>query len=135
MLLKEIFEEKRTFKNPLPNISMDDNIFREVFDTLDAIVAKKRNELGQSFHADSQIREDMSDLVNVPILSLILTEPYLAEDHLRKLVETGNKGKPPSVIKYNNKFYVINGNHRIVAAYALGHESIPCFVLAVNKLK
>lgn len=73
---------------------------------------------------------------NISIDKLIPLEPELDQDHINNI----NAGEPvkmsggthPLVYRYNGKYYINDGNHRVAAAKIRGETSIPVLVVDLS---
>src|SRR5579872_3830567 len=66
----------------------------------------------------------------IPIAQLVPGEKTVEAEEVenaRVLIESG-KAMPPRVIHIDAYYYVADGNHRVMAAKQLGHETIECDV-------
>lgn len=137
MKLEDIFE-KREYKNPFPNvISSKDQLFGDAFDEMDDHVyayIEMIPELKDQYKNAStrgaadivmQVRNKLSPETTLPIDKLISSEPTLDKAHIDAIMnKTFVKGKIPYVIKYDNKYIVVDGNHRVVASFLSGEKNI-----------
>ncbi len=143
-----IEDEGRNYPNPLPSIDMSHPLFSYWTDAADAVESdlvyqyKLENNIdkltGKTYgNAIQTMRERVGSVVNLPISSLIGTEPYLDEDHLKAVMSNTNvmsSGKTPVVYKLDNKYIVGDGNHRVVAAHLNGVKKIKALLIDLDKL-
>ena len=136
-------ESRRTTPNPLP--VGDDAVTSPVFDMGDELVNKQvakyrtnKKYANMSWPEISVMaRKHLGTMEDVPISQTISIEPYLDGEHLRSLVHNKPTTDPSGVItliKSGDKYYVQDGNHRVVAAAFRGDETINALVLDVNNI-
>lgn len=119
MIISEILledEDGRTMKNPMKFISADDDIFGQIHDMAD-----------ETEYALKSNGKPLTVIKNVPLSSIICTEPTLDPINVKK----PRNLKPPHLIEYKGKFYVQDGNHRVVRAYLDGKKSIKANVIEI----
>lgn len=135
-------EERHTTPNPLT--VGDDDVTSPVFDMGDALV----NELIGQYRAfkryanipypelSRMARKFLGTMEDVPISQTISIEPYLDGEHLKALVHNKSGGDPDNkitLIKLQDKYYIQDGNHRVVAAAMRGEETINALVIDVTE--
>jgi hypothetical protein len=119
MIISEILledEDGRTMKNPMKFISAEDEIFGQIHDMAD-----------ETEHLLKSNGRPVRVIKNVPMSSIICTEPTLDPDNVKK----PRNLKPPYLIEHKGKFYVQDGNHRVVRAYLDGKKSIKANVIEI----
>lgn len=121
MKLFEMFGDdegtKRTMANPMPFISSKDEIFGKVFDAADEVESEMK----------ANGEEPYVSRV-VPMNDIICTEPTLDRENV---MNPRNK-EQPVMIEYKGKFFVQDGNHRVMRSYKQGDTSISAKVIAVG---
>ena len=136
-------ESRRTTPNPLP--IPDSATLNKVFDVSDDIesklVAKYREskEYANTPYPElsRKVRSDWGTMEDVPISKIVGSEKLLDGEHLRALVHnkpTTTTDNVITLIKSGDKYYVQDGNHRVVAAAFRGDETINALVLDVNNI-
>lgn len=139
-----VFDETpREFKNPVSSIDSDNPLFGAVFDAFDDAI------WGTMFHwglepkykelktprekADLilKVRERMAKIESVPITHIIATEPFLDEEHIKRLASSGNTKGLPTLALYDGKYYVMDGNHRVAIGVINGESKIKAKVIKV----
>ncbi len=73
---------------------------------------------------------------NVPFEKIIYTQPRVNKNQYEKLSHTPEYfEKPVNILKKGDKYYVMNGHHRVVAAHSVGRAGVNGYVLDVDTLK
>lgn len=114
------------YDNPLTLVLGDRSV--QIFDLFDDIVYKLvlrdvSEKEYNSFNRDQYIkanryaREKYSKIENVPFVKIIGTEPTLDRVHVDRLKQDGNRNGKSTALKHNDKYYLMDGNHRVAAEY------------------
>lgn len=77
---------------------------------------------------DSTFKKLKSSRKSLPIDDLIISQDILERNNLMKLYNSGSIKKPLDVLKLDDKFYLIDGNHRYTIHKLKGEESVDCIV-------
>jgi hypothetical protein len=146
MRISELFEDRQWEKdedhnmvNPLPVIQ-DDHAF-ELMDAIDEALIKRypnyEKLTGPAYGKAIQVmRAKYGEVQDVPINKIVSLEKYLNGDHVKALQQGPVKtsSEMPLFYKENNTYYAGDGNHRIVANYLIGRESVKGLVLDSDKI-
>ncbi len=135
-------ENRRTTPNPLP--VGDEKLLNRVFDMGDDLESKQvakyratKKYANTPFpELAKRVREELGTMMDVPISQVVALEKYLDGEHLNALVHNKPTTNPSGVItliKFQNKYYIQDGTHRIAAAAFNGDETIHALVIDVNK--
>jgi len=138
-------ESRRTTPNPLP--VADSKTLNHVFDLAEVLDDKiladakrrgiKPNGLQEIGALLKQGRLAAGDMESVPVTKIVASEDMLDGRHLDALVNykatTGSSGDV-TLLKYQDKYYAQDGNHRIAAAAARGDEQINALVLDMDNI-
>lgn len=84
----------------------------------------------------SQTPEDMDAAVEIPILELIPSEPCVVQEKYEPLFESISQdglNTPIAIFQLGESTMVIHGHHRAKVMYELGHQTVPCKPIPVNK--
>lgn len=79
-----------------------------------------------------KIQENLGEVHDVPISKIVSTEPELNDEHLAKIksgVPYKASSKLPWAYFYGGKYYVNDGNHRVVAAHLAGEKTVKMVVV------
>ena len=79
----------------------------------------------------ARVVENGRSIAEVPVNDIRTVQPRVSLAEVKnKLVDnSSDDGRPPSVFKWGDQYYVNDGNHRIVAARARGLGTIPAEVI------
>ena len=135
-------ESRRSTPNPLT--VGDDDVTSPVFDMGDDLVNKliakyraiKKYANMQYPELAVMARKHLGTMEDVPISQTISIEPYLDGEHLRALVHNKPTTDPSgaiTLIKLQDKYYIQDGNHRVVAAAFRGEKTINGLVIDVTE--
>ena len=99
---------KRSMKNPMPNVDSDDPIFAEVHDWADGMP-------NNAFKPE-----------DVPVSKIIGTESYVDPNNVKQ-----PRNSEPAVFMHydDDKYYVRDGNHRVVNAFLRGDKTVKGLVV------
>ena len=97
----------RSMENPMPHVDADDPIFGEVHDWADE-------------YPDSDYT-----LQDVPVSHIVGTESYVNPDNVKQ----PKNSEPAVFMHYKGKYFVRDGNHRVISAFLRGEKSIQGYVL------
>lgn len=70
-------------------------------------------------------------LLNVPFDKMVFTQPRVNVDELNKIPQEFQR-KPVQVVKWRDKYYLMNGHHRVVGNYVNGGKDVPARVLDLD---
>ncbi len=136
MKLQQLIERENRIPNPL----VHGNIDYDVLDEFDEI----ENDYHEAFHHGRKDTVDLSvqervrmsrehmqsaltKTMDLPISQLIPIEPDYDKVHVDSI---RNKNNPPcSVYKHRGKFYINDGNHRVLADHANGKDTTKADVI------
>jgi hypothetical protein len=84
-----------------------------------------------------KIQENLGEVQDVPISKIVSTEPELNDEHLAKIksgIPYKASSKLPWAYFYGGKYYVNDGNHRVVAAHLAGEKTVKMVVVPFMSL-
>ena len=142
MKLNQLFERDGRIPNPL----LQGEIDYDVMDDIDDI----ENDYHQALHhgrEDSKnmsiqdrlnvsrdhMRSELAKIVDVPIKELTPFEPDYDKEHVDNIA--GKNNPPSEVYKHNGKYYINDGNHRVLADLAAGKSTTKARVIDTAEVK
>jgi hypothetical protein len=136
-------ESGRDIENPLP---VADNatlsyVFDRAEDIEDKIMDEHRRRGGKranNIHEVGKIlkqgRKEIGKVMSIPMNKIVASENMLDSNHLNALVHNDNPRQTdaePWFIKFKDKFYAQDGNHRIAAAFLRKEPTFKALVLDI----
>ena len=96
----------------------------------------KELKMGEYGPLATKIRNQIGTLKKIPINKIISSEEYLHSSHLEALKDKNTKtsSEHPLLYKYEGKFVVGDGNHRIAYAHKNNETQITALVVDLDKL-
>ena len=138
-------ESRRTTPNPLP--VADSETLNRVFDLAEVLDDKiladakrrgiKPNGLREIGALLKQGRMAAGNMESVPTANIVASEDMLDGKHLDALTNhkaTTSASGDVTLLKYQGKYYVQDGNHRIAAAVARGDDTVNALVLDMDNI-
>ncbi len=83
-------------------------------------------------------RRKFTQLARLPIASLLSTEPKLEKEHIEALVrgdDVKESSFMPIIFRLNDGDWIVDGNHRVVAAHLKGEKEVPVELLDLRQLE
>jgi len=126
--------DNRTFRNPLPSLTIDDPRFADWYDRGDDVLATYAQHKGWSIHDKGMVRAGnaLGKKQVVPIDQLIGTERYLDPQGLKRKPTDKFSSKIPIIYVVDGNMLIADGNHRVVQAHQEGQTEIEALVIDVN---
>ena len=130
-------EANRTFRNPLPHLTLDDPRFADWYDRGEEILFGYIEQQGWDIHKKGMTRAQnaLGIKTTVPINKLIGTESYLEPTGLKRKPGDRFSSELPVIYKVDNNLVISDGNHRVVQAHLNGETEIKALVLDVDALE
>lgn len=138
-------ETRRNTPNPLP--IADSKTLNHVFDLAEVLDEKiladakrrgiKPNGLREIGALLKQGRMAVGNMETVPISQVLASEDMVDPQHLDALINQKSTTAPSgevTLLKYQGKYYVQDGNHRIAGAAGRGDKEINALVLDLDNI-
>lgn len=127
-------EGERDYPNPLPSVRIDDPRFENWFDRYDAVISSKFHQVPNTpqeyVDAMNGVWKRYGKSIDVPIDQIVASEPLLSKSSL-----AGGYSEPPRIIKIDDIFFIIDGNHRVVRAHQSGNSTVQAIVLDADAIE
>lgn len=134
-------DNKRQYKNPIP--LADDDFSMHVLDLYDELKWQKMDEYSEWLekHNKSSSLEEIGNfhrlfikklpIETVPMSKILAIEPFLDQEHLQS---KNLKSQPPLLVKYQDKYVISDGNHRVARLKMNGENSVNASVCDVTNV-